>query len=132
LSALRFERKEDRKRQLSNLDDIAPRAEAGTKERMLEKKKEKADAHRSFARAKGSPGAEIELRDSDLMGGDDGVESFKRQKREMERKLNERELRREEVRRAREKEREERLKESREKEERTMEGLRELARSRFG
>ena len=101
---------------------------------MLEKKREKADSNRSFANAKTEAGGQIEdVPEADLLGGDDeGVEGFKRQKKELERKKNEREVRREEVLRARMVEREERVKEYQEKEARTMSGLVRLARERFG
>ncbi len=68
----------------------------------------------------------------DLLGGEDGIEGFKMQKREMERKKNEREIRKEEILRARNEEREERMREYRAKEEKTMTGLVALARARFG
>jgi hypothetical protein len=66
------------------------------------------------------------------MGADEGIEGFKRVRREAERKKNERELRKDEVLRARMAERDERAREFRVKEERTMEGLRALAKERFG
>ena len=37
---IRYNRKQDRKAQAAALDELAPRAEAGTRERQLEKKKE--------------------------------------------------------------------------------------------
>ena len=70
--------------------------------------------------------------ENDLLGGEDGIEGFKRQKREMEKKKNEREIRKEEILRARNEEREERMREYRAKEEKTMAGLVALARARFG
>lgn len=71
--------------------------------------------------------------ESDLLGDEDGgIEGFKKQKKEMDRKKNEREIRREEVLRARMEEREERIREYRAKEERTMSGLVALAKARFG
>ena len=70
--------------------------------------------------------------DSDLMGDEGGLEGYKKQKGEVERKKNERELRKEEIWRAREAEREERLRIYREKEKDTMSGLVALARARFG
>jgi len=66
------------------------------------------------------------------MGGGDGIESYKKQKQEFERKKNERELRKEEILRARMAEREERLQEYRSKEEGTMTMLKALAKQRFG
>ena len=75
----------------------------------------------------------VDVPEADLLGGeDDGVEGFKRQKKEMERKKNEREVRRVEVLRARMAEREERVREYQEKERKTMSGLIALARERFG
>lgn len=74
-----------------------------------------------------------EVPESDLLGGEDGgVEGFKKQKREMDRKKNEREVRREEIMRARLEELEERRREYRAKEEKTMSGLVALAKARFG
>ena len=100
---------------------------------MLEKKREKADSNRAFASAKTETGGVEEVPESDLLGDEDGgVEGFKKQKRETERKKNERELRREEIMRARAEEREERFREYKAREEKTMSGLVALARARFG
>lgn len=66
------------------------------------------------------------------MGGGDGVDDFKRVKKEEERKKTEREIRREEIARAKAAEREERLGSYRIKEEGTMAFLRGLAKERFG
>ena len=130
---LRELRRLDRKQQKAQVEDIAPRAEAGTKERMLEKKREKADANRAFATGKTEAGGVEDVADTDLLGGEDeGIEGYKKQKREMERKKNERELKREEILRARQAEREQRLQRYKEKEERTMSGLLALAKARFG
>ncbi|PQE04408.1 hypothetical protein CJF31_00010385 [Rutstroemia sp. NJR-2017a BVV2] len=126
---IRFARKLDRKEQKAALDELVPRAEAGTRERQLEKKKEVNEKMKSFREK--SPGA-AEVPDSDLMGGDDGIEGFKKKKEEFERKKNERELRREEIMRARQAEREERLQEYRQKEEGTMAMLKALAKQNFG
>lgn len=106
-----------------------PRAEAGTRERALEKKAAVNEKMKAFRER--SPAVE-EVPDGELMGGGDGVGEFKAAKKEFERKQTEREIRREEVLRARAAEREERLKEYRSKEEGTMEMLRALAKSRFG
>lgn len=131
--ALRNERVANRKQEKDRLEELAPRAEAGSKERVLEKKREKADRNRAFASAKTEAGGVAEVPESDLLGDDDGgVEGFKNQRKELERKKNEREIRREEVQRARAVEREERVKQYKEKEEATMKGLVELARVRFG
>lgn len=135
---LRHDRLVDRKEQKERLDELAPRAEAGSKDRMLEKKREKADSHRAFAAAKtDAVGGVDDVPEADLFGADEdggggGIEAFKRQKRELDRKKNERELRREEILRARQAEREQRVQEYKAKEEKTMSGLVALARARFG
>ncbi|KAL8795432.1 MAG: hypothetical protein Q9195_002021 [Heterodermia aff. obscurata] len=130
---LRSLRRLDRLAQKERLDELVPRAEAGSKDRMLEKKREKADANRAFAAGRTEAGGVEDVPEADLLGGDeDGVEAFRKQKREMERKRNEREVRRDEMLRARQVEREERVREYREKEERTMSGLVALAKARFG
>ena len=130
---LRYDRKLDRNLQKERLEELVPRAEAGSKDRMLEKKREKADSNRAFASAKTDAGGVEEVPESDLLGGEDGgVEGFKKRKKEMERKKNERELRKEEILRARAEEREERARAYREKEEKTMSGLVALAKARFG
>lgn len=130
---IRHERRLDRLEQKQRLEDLVPRAEAGSKDRLLEKKREKADSNRAFASAKTEAGGVEEVPESDLLGdGDGGIEAFKKQKREMERKKNEREVRREEVLRARLEEREERIRDYRAKEEKTMSGLIALAKARFG
>ncbi|MCJ1291470.1 hypothetical protein MMC34_003014 [Xylographa carneopallida] len=131
--ALRERRIVDRKKDKERMEELAPRAEAGSKERMMEKKREKADVNKAFASAKTEDGGVAEVPENELLGDDDGgLEGFKKQKREMERKKNEREIRREEVSRARAEEREERVKQYRAKEEATMKGLVELAKARFG
>lgn len=126
---LRYERKLDRKAQKEALNELVPRAEAGTRERQLEKKKEVNEKMKSFRER--SPGA-AEVPDAELMGGGDGVGEYKKMKQEFERKKNERELRKEEILRARMAEREERLSEYRAKEDKTMESLKALAKQRFG
>lgn len=130
---LRHHRHLDRKQQKERLDELIPKAEAGTKDRVLEKKREKADTHRAFASAKAEAGGIAEVPGSDLLGDEDGgIEGFKKQKKKMERKKNEREVRREEVLRARMQEREERVKEYKSKEEATMKNLVALAKAKFG
>lgn len=126
---LRYARKVDRKDQKERLEELVPRADAGTHERKLEKKQEATATMRSYRDAK-SPGAE-EVREADLMG-DDGIDGYKKQKKEAERKKNERELRKEEILRARAAEREERLAEHRAREDKTMDMLKALAKQRFG
>jgi hypothetical protein len=130
--AIRHERRADRNLQKERLDEIAPRAPAGTRERQLEKKREAADSNRSFAAA-AHDNTEADVKDSDLMGDDGGgIEDLKRMKRVEERKRSEREVRREENQAAKRAETEERVKAMREREEKTMGLLREIARARFG
>lgn len=126
---VRFARKIDRREQKAALDELVPRAEAGTRERQLEKKKEVNEKMKSYREK--SPSA-AEIPDTELMGGGDGIEGYKKQKQEFERKKNERELRKEEILRARQAERDERLQEYRAKEEGTMTMLKALAKQRFG
>ncbi|KAG9517590.1 hypothetical protein KCV07_g6111, partial [Aureobasidium melanogenum] len=124
---LRFDRKMDRKLQKERLEDLNPRAEPGSRERQLEKKREKAVANRAFREEK-SPGAE-EVGEGDLIGGEDGIKAHIQA---TQHKKSERELRKEEILRAREAEREERLAHHRAKEDKTMEMLKNLARQRYG
>lgn len=126
---LRFARKTDLLSQKAALDELVPRAEAGTRERQLEKKKEVNEKMKSFREK--SPGA-AEVPDTELMGGGDGIDGYKKQKQEFERKKNDRELRKEEILRARQAERDERMQEYRKKEDGTMAMLKELAKQRFG
>ena len=71
--------------------------------------------------------------ESDLLGDEEGgIEGFKKQKKELERKKNEREMRREEILRTRMEELEERRRAYQAKEEKTMSGLVALAKARFG
>ncbi|KAK2056205.1 hypothetical protein LY76DRAFT_162733 [Colletotrichum caudatum] len=128
---LRLRRKEDRKLQRERLDDVAPRAEAGTRERQLEKRALVNDKMREFRDGAGDGGAP-EVGERELMGGGDSLQEFRAMRAREERKKTERELRREEMARAREAEREARVREYREREEGVMKGLRELARQRFG
>lgn len=114
-AGLAFDRKLDRKKQKEALEELVPRAEAGTRERQLEKKRETNDKMRAFREK--SPGAELELDEGTLMGGSD---SFKQKKAQLERKKNERELRKEAMLRQRMQEREERLEEVKKREEKTM------------
>lgn len=127
---MREERAADRRIQKDRLQEIAPRAEAGTRERMLENKREKADSNRAFAAAKDS--GDVELRDEDVMGGADSLGEVKRMKKENERRKNEREIRKEEILRARKAEREVRLAGLKEKEDKTMAMLKDIARARYG
>ncbi|KAJ5294007.1 hypothetical protein N7508_008828 [Penicillium antarcticum] len=111
-------------------DEIAPRAEAGTRERQLEKRRELAAGNRAFASQRGnSPEAAPE---EELMGGDNDLSALKREKENNQRKKNEREIRREEILRARQAEREERVEAYRQKESETMSFLQALAKQRYG
>ena len=129
IADLRYERKQDRNIQKERLEELAPRAEPGSRERQLEKKWDIAVTNRTFAEAK-ETGTE-EVADSDLLG-DDGGDAYKAKKKAMERQKNEREIRKEEVLRARAAEREEKLAEHRRKEAKTMEMLKTIAQQRFG
>ena len=130
---LRELRHVDHKLQKERLDELVPRAEAGSKDRMFEKKREKADSNRAFASSKTEAGGVEEVPESDLLGADDwGPDEVKKQQREMDRKKNEREVRREEVLRARKEELEQRRMDYQAKEERTMKGLVALAKAKFG
>jgi hypothetical protein len=126
---VRYERKADRKAQKERLEELAPRPDPGSRERQLEKKRETTSTLQSFRDAK--EGGDVEVAESDLLG-DDGIDAFKKQKRDQQRQKNEREIRREEIARAREAERNERLAERREKESKTMEFLRQLAQEHYG
>ncbi|GFF44199.1 hypothetical protein IFM61606_00988 [Aspergillus udagawae] len=114
-------------------DEIAPRAEPGTHERLMEKRREAAAANRAFAESRrgGSP---IEAApDDELMGsGENDLDAIKKAQAGEQRKKNEREIRREEILRARAAEREERLQQYRKKEEETIGWLKTLAKQRFG
>lgn len=127
---LRNARKADRTLQKERLDDLVPRAEAGTRERMLEKKAAVADKMRSF-RDK-SPGAMEVTDEKELMGGGDSLDEYKKAKEREQRRKTEREIRREEIDRAKREEMEERKRAYMEREEGTVSMLRELARQRFG
>lgn len=128
---LRFERKAERRAQKERLEELVPRAEPGSRERQLEKKRDAAAANRAFAEGREAGGA-AEVPEADVMGGGDGVEEYRKQVGERQRAKNEREVRKEEQLRAREVEREERLAEHRRKEDKTMEMLRALAQQRYG
>ncbi|KAK1477676.1 hypothetical protein CCUS01_16564 [Colletotrichum cuscutae] len=132
-SDLRQARKEDRKLQRERLDDVAPRAEAGTRERQLEKRAAVNEKMKEFReKGLGGDGGVAEVGEQELMGGGDSFAELKAMKAREERKKTEREVRREEIARARAAEREERVREYREREEGVMKGLRELAKQRFG
>jgi hypothetical protein len=126
---IRYERKQDRKAQKERLEELVPRAEPGSRERQLEKKRETTGLMRGFKDAK--EGGEVEIGEADLMGDDD-MDAYKKRRMEGERKKTEKEIRKEEVLRARAAEREEKLAERRQKENQTMEHFRTLAKERFG
>ena len=128
--ALRAARKADRGLQKERLDELLPRADAGTRERKLEKRQLVNDKMREF-RDK-SPGAAVEGDEGQLMGGGDSLEEYRRMKESEQRKKSEREIRREEMERAKREEMEERRRAWREREEGTVSMLREIARQRFG
>ncbi|KAF9876090.1 grisea protein [Colletotrichum karsti] len=130
IADLRSRRKDDRKTQKERLDELVPRAEAGTRERMLEKRALVNEKMKDF-KDKGGDG-QAEVGERELMGGGDSLAEYKAMKAREERKKTEREIRREEVARARAAEREERVREYREREEGVMKGLKELAKQRFG
>ena len=129
LGELRGARKADRQAQKERLDEIAPRADAGTRERKMEKRKELNEKMRSFRDP--SPGGD-EVAEEELVGGGGGVADYKKMLATEKQKLSERQQRREEIAMARTAERDERIKAYREREEGTIEKLRELAKRRFG
>ncbi|KAI0113033.1 hypothetical protein F4814DRAFT_420362 [Daldinia grandis] len=130
ISDLRLARKADRTEQRARLEELVPRAEPGTRERQLEKKREVNEKMRGF-RDK-SPGGGAEVGEAELMGGGDSVAEYKRLKAVAERRKTEREVRREEEARIKAVEREDRVREYRRKEDDTMEVLKRIARERFG
>jgi hypothetical protein len=102
---LRHARRADRAVQKERLEELAPRAEPGTRERRLEKKKDVNDKMRQF-RDK-SPGMEAGD-EKELMGGGDELDEYKRVKQQEQKRKSERQLRREEFDTARREEMEER------------------------
>ena len=128
--ARQLDRKAEHTLQKARLDELAPKAEAGTRERQLEKRREIASSNRTFAASKDA--GDVEIPEADVMGGGDELAELKRLKEAESRKKSERETRREEVAMARKAEREERVKGMQEREEKTMGMLREIARARFG
>lgn len=123
-------RKADRTLQSTHLEEIIPSAAPGTRDRLLEKKREANFSNSTFAASK-TEGGDVDLPDSAVMGID-SVGELKQMKADRERKRSERELRREEIMRARRAEREEKQRWLKEREEKTMVGLKELAKARFG
>ncbi|KAH6860284.1 hypothetical protein B0T12DRAFT_410088, partial [Alternaria alternata] len=82
---IRHARKNDRKSQKEALEDLVPRADPGSRERQLEKKRETTSTLNSFREAKEA--GELEVPESDLMG-DDGIDMYKKKKKEQERQKN--------------------------------------------
>ena len=126
---IRFERKTDRRAQKDRLDELVPRADPGSRERQLEKKRETTTTLKDFRDAK--EGGDVEMAEADLMG-DDGIDGYKKKKKVEERQKNERELRRDEIMQAKAAEREEKVAERRAKEAQTMDYLRSIAKARYG
>ncbi|KAL4873419.1 hypothetical protein BDV12DRAFT_159957 [Aspergillus spectabilis] len=114
-------------------DEVAPRAEPGTHERRMEKRREAAASNKAFADARRGGSPTDGAPDDELMGsGENDLSAIKNAREREQRKKNEREIRREEILRARAAEREERVKQYREKEEETIGWLKTLAKQRFG
>ncbi|KAA8646138.1 hypothetical protein EYZ11_001545 [Aspergillus tanneri] len=114
-------------------DEVAPRAEPGTHERRMEKRKEAAAANRAFAETRRGGSPTDAAPEEELMGsGTNDFEAMKKDREREQRKKNEREIRREEILRARAAEREERLQQYRRKEDETIGWLKTLAKQRFG
>ncbi|KAK4677023.1 hypothetical protein QC764_408940 [Podospora pseudoanserina] len=126
----RYERKTFRKFHREQLDELVPKADPGSRERKLERKREVTEKLKGFGQDK-EQGVE-EVNEGDLMGGDDAIEELKRMKKLREERQNQRQSRREEEEMLRRQEREERVRGYKEREERVMEGLRGLVRERFG
>ncbi|KAM3454132.1 hypothetical protein MY3296_003187 [Beauveria thailandica] len=136
MADLRAERRAERTLEKERLEELAPRAEPGTRERRLEKKRALGDKMRGFR--EGSPGGSMAAAtDMELMGGGggrdgDSLAELKQQKAEAQRRKSEREMRREELQRAKQAEMEEKRRRYEEREQGTMSMLQELARQRFG
>ncbi|OAA52309.1 putative RNA helicase HEL117 [Beauveria brongniartii RCEF 3172] len=136
-SSSRTSRRVGRALEKERLEELAPRAEPGTRERRLEKKRALGDKMRGFR--EGSPGGSMAAAtDMELMGGGgggrdgDSLGELNQQKAEAQRRKSEREMRREELQRAKQAEMEERRRRYEEREQGTMSMLQELARQRFG
>ncbi|TLS27750.1 hypothetical protein PpBr36_00551 [Pyricularia pennisetigena] len=127
---IRLARRVDRAEQKERLDEILPRAAAGTRERQLEKKRMVNEKMRGFR--EGSAGATEEAGDGELMGEGGGVSDYKAALAREQRRKSEREVRKEAEARAKVEELRQRMKRYQEKEERTIGALRELARQKFG
>jgi hypothetical protein len=70
IADIRSDRKLDRQTQKERLEELAPRADPGSRERQMEKKRETTATNRSFADAKDSGAAEVP--DAEMMGGGGG------------------------------------------------------------
>jgi hypothetical protein len=130
---LRAARRAHRASHKALLDELAPKPDAGTHERRVEKRRAVADKLRGFAVDK-EGGMVDDLGEGEVMGGfeADAKEEYRRLLMLREEKKKERIGRREEMERIRRAEREERVRSYREREERVLSGLREIARQRFG
>ncbi|KAI9725294.1 MAG: hypothetical protein M1828_003309 [Chrysothrix sp. TS-e1954] len=117
----------------SRLADLLPpsSSEPGSKAHQLEKKRLAASTAATFRASKPQAGELQDVGDAELGFQDEGV-GVKGMKMQEERRRSEREIKREEIRLARKAEWEERMAVVREREERSMEGLKRLARERFG
>ncbi|KAL4991299.1 hypothetical protein BDW68DRAFT_174161 [Aspergillus falconensis] len=114
-------------------DEVTPRAEPGTHERRMEKRREAAASNRAFAESRRGGSPMEAAPDDELMGsGENDLEAIKSAREREQRKKNEREIRREEILRAKAAEREERVRQYREKEEATIGWLKTLAKQKFG
>lgn len=123
----------DRRLARERAEALAPRAEPGSRERMLEKRAQASAAARDYWAGKDGGGGVEEVDEKALgLSGEGGAEEVRRMRGEMERKRTDREMRREETMRARAAEREERVAGMKEKEDRTMSMLKALAAERFG
>ncbi|RJE23557.1 hypothetical protein PHISCL_04100 [Aspergillus sclerotialis] len=114
-------------------EEVAPRAEPGTHERRMEKRREVAASNRAFAESRRGGSPTDAAPDDELMGSaENDLEALKQKQAQDQRKKNEREIRREEILRAQAAEREERVQRYRQKEEDTIGWLKTLAKQRFG
>ncbi|KAM4062923.1 RNA helicase [Hirsutella rhossiliensis] len=127
--ALRDARKADRALQKQRLEELAPRAEPGTRERKLEKRREANDSMRQLREK--SPGMEAG-NDKELMGGGDSVDEYKQMKATERRRKSERQVKKEEFERAKREMMEAKRLAWQQREEGTVSMLQELAKRRFG
>ncbi|QPG94464.1 hypothetical protein C2857_006123 [Epichloe festucae Fl1] len=125
---LRHARREDRALQKRRLEELVPRAEPGTRERRLEKKKEVNEKMGQFRER--SPG--VEVGEAQLMGAGDELEEHRRMREREKVKKSQRQVRREEFERAKAEDMEVKRRVWREREEGTVSMLKELAKQRFG